>query len=172
MFAELLQKLDTMDAVARETQSIYEQNIKFYHPSESSLIENTLNEWSNQANSIRKEITDWLSQEEDGGVGWLPVVVAGVFIGGALVWAAERAAPLIDKKLDLEKQKIDQAYEVAKLGPERAALYQANLEASPDLTIPEMLSQIKPAVTPGFSWGVIAAVGALAWLWWSSGRRS
>jgi len=169
MFAELLQKLDAMDLVAKATREIYEENISFYHPIESSLIENTLNDFTNKANSYRTEITEWLNHEE-GNIGFWPLVVGAAIVASAAV--AFKYAPIIEKNLDIDKQKLDQAFAVAQIGPERAAAYEAALTASPetDIDIKEFLRQFKAEVTPGFSWGMIAAVGVLAWLYFRGNK--
>jgi len=168
MYAELKARLDKLIDGFETIQGIYEENLSFFHPAESSLLSASIFDFWTGLDEAKDNLTK-LKDSEGDGLGWLPFAIAGLVVVAATVMAAE-ATFILSKWLDTEEKKLDQAFELAKLGPERAALYQAHLAKSPDLTITEMLSQIKPAITPGFSWGIIAAVGFGAWLYFRGNK--
>ena len=146
MFDKLKARLDALIDGFETIQGIYEENLSFFHPAESSLISSSIFDFWTGLDEAKENLEKIRASEADDGLGFAQYIIPALLIAtfGAAVYAADKS---LNHHLDIQEKKLDQAYELAKLGPERSALYQANIAKSPDLTITEMLSQIKPAIT-------------------------
>jgi len=157
MYAEIKARLDKLVTGFETIYGIYQQNYDFFHPEESSFLNDSIFGFFRDLDQMKRYLETIKEGEGDvDGLGWVQylgyVAIAGTV--AALVYTADKN---LSRMFDVQEKKLDQAMEVAKLGPERAALYQANLQASPDLSISDLLSQIKPAISPTIPWWLIPA---------------